>query len=143
MESTMARTVRSWRDIECYIHSLSHTIGSSHRARIPSTINWRFRMGPTMKPPSYSLDMGSGTFIEKLENDQVRVERRIFASQEYTELLLAHVTVTRLASKGLSTQARRLYRNSFHRRRTSHFRCCRRQRTSDQCGLQSERRSSR
>jgi hypothetical protein len=41
-----------------------------------------------------------GIFIETLENADVRIERRLFASQEYTELLLAHVTLTRLASKG-------------------------------------------
>ncbi len=41
-----------------------------------------------------------GTFTEKLETDEVRIERRLFASQEYTELLLAHVVLTRLGSKG-------------------------------------------
>ena len=42
-----------------------------------------------------------GAFTEKLEDNQVRVERRIFASQEYTELLITYVIVTRLGSTGL------------------------------------------
>jgi hypothetical protein len=41
-----------------------------------------------------------GIFIEILENDQVRIERRLFASQEYTELLLAHVVLIRKAPTG-------------------------------------------
>jgi len=36
-----------------------------------------------------------GIFIETLENEEVRVERRLFASQEYSELLLVHVVLTR------------------------------------------------
>jgi hypothetical protein len=47
-----------------------------------------------------NLDAFTGIFIETLENDEVRIERRLFASQEYTELLIAHVQLTRLASKG-------------------------------------------
>jgi hypothetical protein len=43
----------------------------------------------------YTLNVASGIFIETLENDDVRVERRLFASQEYTELLIAHVVLTR------------------------------------------------
>ena len=35
-----------------------------------------------------------------MENDEVRIERCLFASQEYTELLIAHVVLTRLGSKG-------------------------------------------
>jgi hypothetical protein len=41
-----------------------------------------------------------GIFIETLTTDEVRIERRLFASQEYTELLLAHVVLTRLKSNG-------------------------------------------
>ncbi len=41
-----------------------------------------------------------GIFIETLENDEVRIERRLFASQEYTELLLAHVVLIRKAPTG-------------------------------------------
>ncbi|CAF4568307.1 unnamed protein product [Rotaria sp. Silwood2] len=41
-----------------------------------------------------------GTFTEILENDEIRIERRLFASQEYTELLVAHVKLIRLAPKG-------------------------------------------
>ncbi|CAF3539667.1 unnamed protein product [Rotaria sp. Silwood1] len=73
--------------------------GTSHRARIPSTHNWQFKL-ESLSSSLYSLDVASGIFTEKLENDQVRIERRIFASQEYTELLLAHVAITRLTSKG-------------------------------------------
>ncbi|UJR10942.1 hypothetical protein I4U23_015127 [Adineta vaga] len=72
--------------------------GTSHRARIPSTLNWQFKIKPSTS--SYSLDVKSGTFIEKLEDNQVRIERRIFASQEYTELLLNYIVITRLASHG-------------------------------------------
>ena len=90
--------------ISCFgtVRSHSLSLGTSHRARIPSTLNWRFQMGSSLKSSSYSLDVSSGAFIERLENDQVRVERRIFASQEYNELLLAHVTITRLTARGLS-----------------------------------------
>jgi hypothetical protein len=42
-----------------------------------------------------------GTFTEILENDEVRIERCLFASQEYTELLITHVILTRLGSTGL------------------------------------------
>ncbi|CAF3721880.1 unnamed protein product [Rotaria sordida] len=73
--------------------------GTSHRARIPSTHNWQFKL-ESLSLSLYSLDVASGVFTEKLENTQVRIERRIFASQEYTELLLAHVVITRLTSKG-------------------------------------------
>ncbi|CAF3842733.1 unnamed protein product [Rotaria sordida] len=73
--------------------------GTSHRARIPSTHNWQFKL-ESLSSSLYSLDVASGVFTEKLENAQVRIERRIFASQEYTELLLAHVVITRLTSKG-------------------------------------------
>ncbi len=41
-----------------------------------------------------------GTFTEILENDEVRIERCLFASQEYTELFIAHVILTRLRSRG-------------------------------------------
>lgn len=41
-----------------------------------------------------------GIFIETLENLDVHIERRIFASQEYTELLLSHVVLTRKGSLG-------------------------------------------
>lgn len=82
--------------------------GSSHRARIPSTLNWQFKMN--VSSSLYTLNVSSGkdvvlnhfnlivfvgVFIETLENDEVRIERRLFASQEYTELLLAHVVLTR------------------------------------------------
>ncbi|CAF1071481.1 unnamed protein product [Rotaria sordida] len=73
--------------------------GTSHRARIPSTHNWQFKL-ESLSSLLYSLDVAFGVFTEKLENDQVRIERRIFASQEYIELLLAHVVITRLTSKG-------------------------------------------
>lgn len=43
----------------------------------------------------FNLIVFVGVFIETLENDEVRIERRLFASQEYTELLLAHVVLTR------------------------------------------------
>jgi len=42
-----------------------------------------------------------GTFTEILENDEVRIERCLFASQEYTELLITHVILTQLGSTGL------------------------------------------
>jgi hypothetical protein len=58
-------------------------------------------MGSSLMSSSYSLDIGSGAFIEKLQNDEILIERRIFASQEYTELLLAYVKITRLGVKGL------------------------------------------
>ena len=91
--------------------------GTSHRARIPSTLNWQFKITPTLS--SYTLNVSSGkmiteiyvpivndfhtgTFTEILENDEIRIERRLFASQEYTELLLAHVKLIRLAPKGLT-----------------------------------------
>jgi protein-glucosylgalactosylhydroxylysine glucosidase len=73
---------------------------TSHRARIPSTIDWRFQLGDTLRSQSYAIDFNSGAFIEKLETNDVRIERRIFASQEYDELLLVHVELTRLGSKG-------------------------------------------
>ncbi len=41
-----------------------------------------------------------GIFSEILENEEVRIERRLFASQEYTELLLAHVVLIRKAPTG-------------------------------------------
>lgn len=41
-----------------------------------------------------------GTFTETLETNEIRIERCLFASQEYTELLLSHVVLTRLVSKG-------------------------------------------
>jgi len=79
--------------------------GTSHRARIPSTINWQFKINTTSS--LYTLNVSSGRslfffdnfkfvlfvgqFIETLENEEVRVERRLFASQEYSELLLVHV----------------------------------------------------
>ena len=44
---------------------------------------------------NFSFIFVVGLFIEKLEDDDVRVERRLFASQEYSELLLAHVVLTR------------------------------------------------
>ncbi|CAM4848843.1 unnamed protein product, partial [Rotaria magnacalcarata] len=39
-------------------------------------------------------------FIETLENDEIRIERQLFASQEYVELLIAYVVLTRLKSTG-------------------------------------------
>jgi len=97
---------------------LSFNKGTSHRARIPSTLNWQFKINPLSS--LYTLNVSSGktfvvfshkiaffyfvtflgTFIETLENDEVRIERRLFASQEYTELLLAHVVLTRSVSTG-------------------------------------------
>ncbi|CAF1126931.1 unnamed protein product [Adineta steineri] len=71
--------------------------GTSHRARIPSTHNWQFNTKRVSA--SYSLDVETGTFTERFDDDIVRIERRIFASQEYTELLLTHVTITRLTSE--------------------------------------------
>jgi len=41
-----------------------------------------------------------GLFIEAIENEEVRIERRLFASQEYSELLIAHVILTRKNSLG-------------------------------------------
>jgi hypothetical protein len=35
-----------------------------------------------------------------LETEDIRIERCLFASQEYNELLLAHVILTRLGSVG-------------------------------------------
>jgi hypothetical protein len=75
--------------------------GTSHRARIPSTLNWQFNMNSTSS--LYTLNVASGIFIETLENDDVRVERRLFASQEYTELLIAHVVLTRKRGTGRQT----------------------------------------
>ncbi|UJR32210.1 hypothetical protein I4U23_019675 [Adineta vaga] len=72
--------------------------GTSHRARIPSTLNWQFQIDPSSA--LYTLNVSSGTFTETLENDEIRIERCLFASQEYTELLLAHVVLTRLKSTG-------------------------------------------
>ncbi|CAF5207064.1 unnamed protein product, partial [Rotaria magnacalcarata] len=72
--------------------------GTSHRARIPSTLNWKFKI--KSKSSLYTLNVSSGIFIETLENDEVRVERRFFASQEYTELLVAHVLLIRKAPTG-------------------------------------------
>ncbi|CAF1060401.1 unnamed protein product [Adineta steineri] len=72
--------------------------GTSHRARIPSTLNWQFNIDPSSS--TYTLNVSSGVFMETLENDEIRIERRLFASQEYTELLIAHVVLTRLQSKG-------------------------------------------
>ena len=46
------------------------------------------------------LDIIIGIFIETLENDDVRIERRLFASQDYTELLIAHVILIREAPTG-------------------------------------------
>jgi len=96
---------------------LSYTKGASHRARIPSTLNWQFKIDATSS--LYTLNVSSGKiffslnkilvfnlvtflgiFIETLTTDEVRIERRLFASQEYTELLLAHVVLTRLKSNG-------------------------------------------
>jgi hypothetical protein len=48
----------------------------------------------------FNLIIFVGIFIETLENDEVRIERRLFASQEYTELLLAHVVLIRKAPTG-------------------------------------------
>ena len=87
--------------------------GTSHRARIPSTVNWQFKINFTSS--LYTLNVSSGEnfvldhldfilfvglFIETLENDEVRIERRLFASQEYTELLLVHVRLIRKAPLG-------------------------------------------
>ncbi|CAM4963855.1 unnamed protein product [Rotaria socialis] len=72
--------------------------GTSHRARIPSTLNWKFKI--KSRSSLYTLNVSSGIFIESLENDEVRIERRFFASQEYTELLVAHVLLIRKAPTG-------------------------------------------
>ncbi|CAF3413981.1 unnamed protein product [Rotaria socialis] len=72
--------------------------GTSHRARIPSTLNWQFLFHPSIS--IFSLNVSSGTFTEILENDEVRIEQRIFTSQEYTELLISHVVIIRLAFNG-------------------------------------------
>jgi hypothetical protein len=88
--------------------------GTSHRARIPSTLNWQFKI--YLSSSLYTLNVSSGKnffflspfnyiifvgiFIETHENDEVRIERRLFASQEYQELLLAHVVLTRKTPKG-------------------------------------------
>ncbi len=76
-------------------------------------MNWQFNINSSSS--LYTLDVLSGKnyflnnfhfvlfvgiFIEILENDQVRIERRLFASQEYTELLLAHVVLIRKAPTG-------------------------------------------
>ncbi len=86
---------------------------TSHRACIPSTLNWQFKINSSAS--LYTLNVSSGKnfllshfnfiiilgiFIETLENDEVRIERRLFASQEYTELLLVHVVLTRKSPKG-------------------------------------------
>ncbi len=96
-----------------FLHGVYFSIqGTSHRARIPSTVNWQFKMNSSSL---YTLNVSSGKnyflnhfhfiiflgiFIETLENDEVRIERRLFASQEYTELLLAHVVLIRKAPIG-------------------------------------------
>ncbi|CAF3541630.1 unnamed protein product [Rotaria sp. Silwood1] len=72
--------------------------GTSHRARIPSTLNWQFNINPLSS--LYTLNVSSGIFIETLENDEVQIERYLLASQEYTELLIAYVVLTRLAPIG-------------------------------------------
>ncbi|CAF1270300.1 unnamed protein product [Adineta steineri] len=72
--------------------------GTSHRACIPSTLNWQFKINSSSS--LYTLNVSSGIFSEILENDKVRIERRLFASQEYTELLLAHVVLIRKAPIG-------------------------------------------
>ncbi|CAF4294894.1 unnamed protein product [Rotaria sp. Silwood2] len=72
--------------------------GTSHRARIPSTVNWEFII--ISKSSLYTLNVSSGIFIETHENHEVRIERRIFASQEYTELLVTHVVLIRKTPKG-------------------------------------------
>ncbi|CAF4451865.1 unnamed protein product [Rotaria sp. Silwood2] len=88
--------------------------GTSHRARIPSTVNWKFKLRP--RSSLYTLNVSSGKkrlflhrfyliifvgiFIETLENHEVRIERRFFASQEYTELLIIHAVLIRKAPKG-------------------------------------------
>ncbi len=41
-----------------------------------------------------------GLFIERLENAEIRIERRLFASQEYTELLIAYVLLIRKSPIG-------------------------------------------
>ncbi|CAF4783462.1 unnamed protein product [Rotaria sp. Silwood2] len=87
---------------------------TSHRARIPSTVNWKFKLRP--RSSLYTLNVSSGKkrlflhrfyliifvgiFIETLENHEVRIERRFFASQEYTELLIIHAVLIRKAPKG-------------------------------------------
>jgi hypothetical protein len=48
----------------------------------------------------FSLIIFVGIFIERLENAEVRIERRLFASQEYTELLIAHVVLIRKSPIG-------------------------------------------
>jgi hypothetical protein len=96
----------------CFYFSIK---GTSHRAAIPSTFNWQFKIQPSsslytlnassgqmfvMKVVVFNLVKFLGTFIETLENNEVRIERRLFASQEYTELLVAHVVLKRLKSTG-------------------------------------------
>jgi hypothetical protein len=76
-------------------------------------LNWQFKINSSSS--LYTLNVSSGKkvflspsnfiifvgiFIETLENDEVRIERRLFASQEYTELLLAHVVLIRKAPTG-------------------------------------------
>jgi hypothetical protein len=61
-------------------------------------LNWQFKINSSSS--LYTLNVSSGIFIETLENDEVRIERRHFASQEYTELLLAHVVLIRKAPTG-------------------------------------------
>jgi hypothetical protein len=48
----------------------------------------------------FNLIILLGIFIETLENAEVRIERRLFASQEYSELLLAHVVLIRKTPTG-------------------------------------------
>ncbi|CAF4575481.1 unnamed protein product [Rotaria socialis] len=77
--------------------------GTSHRARIPSTLNWQFKIN--LSSSAYTLNVSSGkilfrVFTETIENDEIRIERHLFASQEYTELLIAYVVITRLKSTG-------------------------------------------
>jgi hypothetical protein len=97
-----------------FFHDIYFSIkGTSHRAHIPSTLNWQFKINSSSS--LYTLNVSSGKkvflspsnftifvgiFIETLENDEVRIERRYFASQEYTELLLAHVVLIRKAPTG-------------------------------------------
>jgi len=48
----------------------------------------------------FSFIIFVGLFIERLENAEIRIERRLFASQEYTELLIAHVLLIRKSPIG-------------------------------------------
>ncbi len=82
--------------------------GTNHRAHIPSTINWQFKIKSTSSLYTSNVSSGKknffidlnwilllGIFIETLENGEVRIERHLFVSQEYTELLFAHVVLIR------------------------------------------------